>query len=161
VSKPFAVAFGTAVIVIAILVWAGFSRTKGNHLVPAGSIGKVRTIQASDDLTYMVIDFKIKNDSDRDMIVRNVEGVIATAEGGAVTGTPVAAADVAAAFNSYPLLGTQYNPVLKERDIIAAHQSIDRMVGLRIDAPYDKVERRKRVTLRVEDITGPVLELTK
>jgi hypothetical protein len=35
------------------------------------------------------------------------------------------------------------------------------MVGLRIDAPSETVDRRKRVTLRVEDITGPVLELTK
>jgi hypothetical protein len=73
----------------------------------------------------------------------------------------VAAADVAAAFKSYPLLGEQYNPVLKERDVIPAHQSVDRMVGLRIDAPSETVEHRKRVTLRVEDITGPVLELTK
>jgi hypothetical protein len=51
--------------------------------------------------------------------------------------------------------------VLKERDVIAAHHSLDRMVGLRIDAPFDKVDHRKRVTLRVEDVTGPVLELTK
>lgn len=139
----------------------GFSRTAGNHLVPTGSIGKVRTIQASDDLTYMVVDFKVKNDSDRDMIVRGVESVIDTADGGKLAGSPVAAADVAAAFRSYPLLGEQYNPVLKERDTIPAHRSLDRMVGMRIDAPFDEVEHRKRVTLRVEDITGPVLELTK
>jgi hypothetical protein len=160
-SKPFAITFGAVVVVIAILVWVGFSRTAGNHLVPAGSIGKVRTIQASDDLTYMVIDFKVSNSSDRDMIVRGVSSVVEAADGSTVSGSPVAAVDVAAAFRSYPLLGEQYNPVLKERDVIAAHQSLDRMVGLRIDAPFDKVEHRKRVTLRVEDVTGPVLELTK
>jgi hypothetical protein len=76
-------------------------------------------------------------------------------------GTPVAAADVAAAFKNYPLLGEQYNPVLKERDVIPAHGFVDRMVGLRIDAPAGTVDARKRVTLRVEDVTGPVLELTK
>jgi hypothetical protein len=160
-SKPFAITFGAVVVVIAILVWVGFSRTAGNHLVPAGSIGKVRTIQASDDLTYMVIDFKVSNSSDRDMIVRGVSSVVEAADGSTVSGSPVAAVDVAAAFRSYPLLGEQYNPVLKERDVIAAHQSLDRMVGLRIDAPFDKVDHRKRVTLRVEDVTGPVLELTK
>ena len=42
-----------------------------------------------------------------------------------------------------------------------AHQTLDRMVGVRFDAPYEKVETRKKVTLRVEDVTGPVLELTK
>jgi hypothetical protein len=160
-SKPFAITFGVVIVAIALLVWAGFSRTAGNHLAPTGSIGKVRTIQASDDVTYMVIDFKIRNDSDRDMIVRTVESVVETADGSSVSGSPVAAADVASAFKSYPLLGDQYNPVLKERDVIAAHHSLDRMVGLRIDAPFDKVDHRKRVTLRVEDVTGPVLELTK
>jgi hypothetical protein len=161
VSKPFAIAFGTAVIVIAIAVWAGFVRTAGNHLAPTGSIGKIRTIEAADYLTYMVIDFKIRNDSDRDMIVRSVGADVDTADGGTVSGTPVAASDVASAFKSYPLLGDQYNPVLKERDMIPAHQALDRMVGLRIDAPAAKIESRKRVTLRIEDITGPVLELTK
>jgi hypothetical protein len=160
-SKPFGIAFGVALVVIAILIWAGFVRTAGNHLAPTGSIGKVRTIAASDDLTYMVIDFKVRNDSDRDMIVRSVGADIDTSDGGTVSGSPVAAADVVAAFKSYPELGNQYNPVLKERDKIPPHQTLDRMVGLRVDAPAAKVENRKRVTLRVEDITGPVLELKK
>ena len=159
-SKPFGIAFAAAVVVIVIVVWTGFVRTAGNHLAPTGSIGKVRTVKASDELTYMVIDFNVKNDSDRDMIVRSVEGVVDTA-GGSVTGSPVAAADVAAAFKNYPLLGEQYNPVLKERDVIPAHGFVDRMVGLRIDAPYETVDARKRVTLRVQDVTGPVVELTK
>ena len=160
-SKPFGIAFAVAAVVIVIVVWTGFIRTAGNHLAPTGSIGKIRTVKASDDLTYMVIDFNVRNDSDRDMIVRTVEGVIDTADGGTLMGSPVAAADVAAAFKSYPLLGEQYNPVLKERDVIPAHGFVDRMVGLRIDSPSETVETRKRVTLRVEDITGPVLELTK
>ena len=62
---------------------------------------------------------------------------------------------------SYPLLGEQYNAVLRDRDVVPAHQTADRMVGVRFDAPYEKVESRKKVTVRVEDVTGPVLELTK
>ena len=72
-SKPFAIAFGVAAIVIVALVWAGFDKTAGNHLAPAGSIGKVRTVRTSDDMTLMVIDFNVKNDSDRDMVVRSME----------------------------------------------------------------------------------------
>jgi hypothetical protein len=161
VNKTFAIAFGAAIVVIAILIWSGFVNTAGNHLAPTGKIGKIRAVAAADDLTYMVIDFNVKNDSDRDMIVRSVESDIATADGDILMGTPVAAADVVAAFQSYPVLGDQYNPVLKERDKIPPHQSLDRMVGLRIDAPIAKVEGRKQVTLRVEDVTGPVLELKK
>ncbi|HEY3826803.1 MAG TPA: hypothetical protein VGL82_19725 [Bryobacteraceae bacterium] len=160
-SKPFLITFGIAVVVIGALIWLGFAKTEGNHLAPTGSIGKVRTIKAADDVTFMVIDFKVKNDSDRDMIVRNVESQVDTTDGSTIMGNGVAATDIKSAFRSYPLLGEQYNPILKERDTIPAHQEVDRMVGLRFDAPADKVESRKRVILRLEDVTGPVLELTK
>jgi hypothetical protein len=160
-SKPFLITFGIAVVVIGALIWLGFAKTEGNHLAPTGSIGKVRTIKAADDVTFMVIDFKVKNDSDRDMIVRSVESQVDAADGSTIMGNGVAATDIKSAFRSYPLLGEQYNPILKERDTIPAHQEVDRMVGLRFDAPADKVESRKRVILRLEDVTGPVLELTK
>jgi len=160
-SKPFAITFATAVAVIALLIWFGFSKTAGNHLVPTGAIGKVRTVKATDDVTFMVIDFKVRNDSDRDMVVRSMETALATPDGDTLTGGSVAVADITNAFKSYPELGEQYNPVLRERDVVPAHQALDRMVGVRFDAPFDKVESRKRVTLRVEDVTGPVLELTK
>jgi len=160
-SKPFIITFSAAVVVIAVLIWVGFANTAGNHLAPAGSIGKVRTVKATDDVTFMVIDFKVKNDSDRDMIVRSVETAIDTADGGTVMGTGVAGADIKSAFRNYPILGDRYNPVLKERDTIPAHQQVDRMVGIRFDTPYEKVESRKRVVLRLEDVTGPVVELTK
>lgn len=160
-SKAFGIAFGAAVVVIGIVIWLGFAKTAGNHLVPTGSIGKIRTVKADEMLTYMVVDFKVRNDSDVDMTVRSIQSEVELADGSGLTGGSVAANDVKAAFESYPALGEQYNPVLKDRDTIPAHQSVDRMVGLRFDAPVEKVDARKRVVLRIEDITGPVVEMTK
>jgi hypothetical protein len=160
-SKAFGITFAVAIVAIAVLIWIGFAKTEGNHLAPTGSIGKVRTVKATDDVTFMVIDFRVKNDSDRDMIVHSVETAIDTADGNTVMGSGVASADIKSAFRNYPLLGDQYNPILKERDTIPAHQAVDRMVGVRFDAPVEKVESRRRVILRVEDVTGPVVELTK
>jgi hypothetical protein len=157
-SKAFGIAFAAAIVVIGALIWFG---TAGNHLVPTGSIGKVRTVKATDDVTFMVIDFKLKNDSDRDMVVHSVETAIDMADGNTIMGGSVAVADIKNAFKSYPMLGDQYNPVLRERDTIPAHQSVDRMIGVRFDAPVEKVESRKRLVLRVEDVTGPIAELTK
>ncbi len=160
-SKAFLAAFAVAAGVIGFLVWTGFSTTAGNHLAPVGTIGKVRTVEASGGLTYMVIDFNVKNDSDRDMVVRTVEAAIDGPDGNPLTGSLVAASDVAGAFQAYPLLGQQYNAVLKVRDSVPAHQAVDRMVGVRFDAPLAKVEGSKQVTLRIEDVTGPVVEMTK
>ncbi|HVV44181.1 MAG TPA: hypothetical protein VHC72_03225, partial [Bryobacteraceae bacterium] len=89
-SKAFGITFASAVLVIAGLIWLGFYKTAGNHLAPTGSIGKVRTIKVTDDVSFMVIDFSVKNDSDRDMIVRSIGAAIDTAKG-AVTGSGVAA----------------------------------------------------------------------
>jgi hypothetical protein len=160
-TKAFGITFAAAIVVIGALIWLGFAKTEGNHLAPTGSIGKIRTVPATDDVTFMVIDFRVKNDSDRDMIVHSVEAAIDTADGNTVMGGGVASADIKSAFRNYPLLGDQYNPILKERDTIPAHREVNRMVGIRFDIAADKVESRKRVVLRVEDITGPVVELTK
>lgn len=160
-NKAFLIAFGGAVLVIGVLIWFGFANTAGNHLAPQGTIGKVRTIKAADDLTFMVVDFKVTNNSDVDMIVHSVESEVDTKDGEMLSGGSVAEADIKTAFASYPELGEQYNSVLKDRDRIPAHQTLDRMVGLRFTAPIDKVDERKRLVLRIEDVTGPVAELTK
>jgi hypothetical protein len=160
-SKAFGIGFGAMAVILAIVIWMAFARTSGNHLVPTGSIGKVRTAKVADDVTFMVIDFNLKNDSDRDMVVRSVEAGIDKSDGSQVMGSVIAAADTLDALHTYTALGEQYNPPIKERDIVAAHQSVDRMVGIRLDVPWDQVDARKRVTLRVEDVTGPVAELTK
>jgi hypothetical protein len=160
VSKAFGIAFGAAVVVIIILVWTGFATTKGNHLAPTGAIGKVRVQQVTDDVTFIVIDFNMKNESDRDMIVHSISGTVQTADGN-VDGSAVAASDLVSAFRLYPLLGEQYNPVLKERDVLPAHQMLDRMVGIRFDLPLEKVESRRKVVLKIQDVTGPTIELTK
>jgi hypothetical protein len=161
VSKAFGITFAAVALIIAGLVWYGFEDTKGNHLAPTGSIGKVRTVKADDNLTYMVIDFKVKNDSDRDMIVHSIEASADIPGGAAVMGTAVAKSDVETAFKSYPLLGDQYNPVLRERDSVPAHREIDRMVGIRFDAPAEKIDSRKSLTLRLTDVTGAEVNLTK
>ena len=159
-SKPFGIAFGAAVAVIAVLDGIGFYNTKGNHLAPTGAIGKLRTVKVTDDVTLLIVDFNVRNDSDRDMIVRTVDGTVDTSDGPAESSS-VAASDAEQAFHNYPFLGEQYNPVMKERDVVPARRTLDRMVCLRFDIPYEKVEARKGFTLHIEDVTGPVLELKK
>lgn len=159
--KAFGIAFGATVLVIVILLWVGFAETKGNHLAPAGRIGKVRVQPLDDNMAMMVLDFSLNDDSDRPMTVRSIEATVELPNGQTVTGEPFAAADVQNVFRNYPLLGEQYNPPLKPRDQIPPHGSIDRMVGISIKAPPAEVQKWKHVNLHVEDVTGPVAELRK
>jgi hypothetical protein len=158
-SKAFGIAFAAALVVIALLVWRGFVVTKGNHLDPVGKIGKVRAQKVDDNEVVVVLDFSLKNDSDIAMVVHSVESNIDAADGSVINGNMIAAADLANVFRNYPQLGEQYNPPLKARDQLKAHDSIDRMVGLRFDVPEEAVLNRKDIVLHIEDITGPVAEL--
>lgn len=155
-SKAFGLAFAGAAIIIAFLVYTGFSATKGNHLAPTGKIGKVRIQKVDENVSFVVIDFTARNDSDRNMIVRTITVNFDDNEGSAA-----ASRDVEAAFQAYPELGEKFNPILRERDTVAAHQSVDRMVVFRFDLPFTKLENRTKLTLKIEDVTGPVLELTR
>ncbi|MDQ1474126.1 MAG: hypothetical protein QOJ99_5606 [Bryobacterales bacterium] len=152
-------AFGISLAVIALLVWQGFVSTKGNHLVPTGKIGKVRAQKVDDNEMIVILDFNLKNDSDREMVVRNVEPSIDTADGSPVNGSMIAGKDLANFFRNYPEVGEQYNVPLKARETIAGHEAIDRMVGIRFDMPEETWQKRKDVVLRIEDVTGPIAEL--
>jgi hypothetical protein len=159
-SKPFGIGFGVMAALIAAVLWYGFATTKGNHLAPVGKIGKIRVQRVDDDISFVVIDFNVKNDSDRNMIVHSVTVTIDEPEG-SMDGSAVSARDLESAFKSYPELGQQYEPVLKDRDTIPAHQELDRMVGARFDIPAEKVEQRRKLTLTLDDVTGTEFSLTK
>jgi hypothetical protein len=158
-SKAFGIAFAAALVVIALLVWRGFVVTKGNHLDPVGKIGKIREQKVDDNEVVVVLDFNLKNDSDINMTVHSIEASIDAADGSVINGNTVAVADLFNVFRNYPELGEQYNPPLKARDQLKAHDSIDRMVALRFEAPEEAVLKRKDIVLRIEDRTGAVAEL--
>lgn len=158
-SKPFTIAFAIALAIIALLVWQGFISTKGNHLAPTGKIGKVRAQKVDDNEMIVILDFKLKNDADIPMVVRNVESSIDTADGNSVDGNIIAGKDLANFFRNYPDVGEQYNPPLKARESIAGHETIDRMIGIRFDVSEAAMQNRKDIVLKIEDVTGPVAEL--
>ena len=158
-SKPFLAAFAIAVAVISLLVWQGFVSTKGNHLEPAGKIGKLRFQKVDDNEIVVVLDLQMKNDADIAMVVRGVEVSLESADGSSLKGGLLAGVDLVNVFRNFPQLGEQYNPPLKARETVKGHDSVDRMVGIRFDMSEADFQQRKGVTLRIEDITGPVLEL--
>ncbi len=158
-SRSFLLGFGATVIVIATLAWFGYSSTRGNHLEPTGKIGKVRTQKLDDNVVAVIYDFKVKNDSDRGMIVRSAEARIEMPDGTEATGLNLAVSDAPKIFAAYPGLGEQFNKVLPERGVIPPHSETDWMILSRFEFPADKIDSRKRVTLTLEDITGPKLVL--
>ena len=69
--------------------------------------------------------------------------------------------DATRLFEGLPLLGQKYNDTLVIRDKIPSQASMDRMVAARFEAPESKLESRKRFLIRIEDVDGPVSELSE
>ena len=53
------------------------------------------------------------------------------------------------------------NPVLKIRDSVEPHQSMDRMICANFDVPDSTIETRRRIIIRVEDVDGVVSEIAE
>jgi hypothetical protein len=159
VSKGFGIGFAITLVVIAIVVWRLAEATKGNHLAPITKVGKLRIQKVDENESIVVLDFSVNNDSDRKLVVRTVEAQLDSPDGSSTDGNVVAAADLANIFKNYPEMGEQYNPPFKAWDEVKPHERLDRMIGVRFDVPDDKLTRRKDIDLRLEDLTGIVVDV--
>jgi hypothetical protein len=64
-------------------------------------------------------------------------------------------------FQAIPLLGQKFNDTMMMRDSVPPHSSWDRMVAARFEVPESKLEARKRLIVRIEEVDGKVFELSE
>lgn len=158
-TKGLAVAFAVGLLFIGAMVWGVFYSKQGAHLVPQASILKVRTQKVEDLHSLIVIDFRLTNNADFPMTIRRADMTVET-NGKTTEGSAVSAEDAKKVFTYYPLLGERFNDPLLVRDKVPPRQTVDRMMAFQIDLPYAELEARKKVTMRIEDATGPVVEFS-
>jgi hypothetical protein len=157
-SKPFLITFLGGLLIIGGAIWVVFLRQAGAHIEPKGSILKVRTIKLDDKDSAAVVEVRLSNDADYQLVARNIEASAVTGQG-EVAGNVVAEVDVKSLYQIYPVLGEQFNPVMKVRDKVAPHASIDREICLQFTIPVEELDQRKDFIVRIQDITGPTLEM--
>jgi hypothetical protein len=145
-------------LVIGIGIWAVFYKQAGAHIEPKGSILKVRTLKLDDKTSAAVVEVRLGNDADYPLVARTIETSAVTGNG-EVQGNAVAEMDVKDLFKNYPILGEQYNPVLKVRDKVLPHSTIDREICAQFMIPVEELDQRKDLIVRVQDITGAMAEL--
>ena len=157
-SKGFAVTFMIGLLVIGVGIWAVLYKQQGAHIDPKGSILKVRTLKLDANSSAAIAEVRLTNDSDYPLVARTIEASAVTRKAD-VPGNIVAEFDVKELFKYYPVLGEQYNPVLKAREKVPPHSSIDREVCAQFTVPVEELDNRKDLIVRVEDITGPTAEM--
>jgi hypothetical protein len=159
VSSRFALPLVIGLAVVAATVFGVMWMQWGAHVELKGEVLKVRTQALDDRSALAVIDFRFVNPADYAFIVRKVDVILEDPSGKTADGMTVSDADAKRVFEAYPLLGQKFNESLRVRDRVEAHQSQDRMIAARFELPVALLNGRKHLTVRVEDVDGPVSEI--
>jgi hypothetical protein len=160
-SKQFLLTFVIGLVVVLMAVAGILYLQRGAHVELKGAILKVRSMGVDDNSSLAVVDFRFVNPSDYVFVVRSVDVSATGADGKNYTSTPVPEVDAKRIFEYYPILGQKFNASLITRDKIPGRQTADRMIVARFEIPLAKLDARKNLKIRIEDVDGPVSELVE
>jgi len=161
VNRQGVVAAAGGLAAVAVMVGFMLWWTRGAHMVLEGSIQKVRVQAMDDNSAVVIVDFRFVNPSDHRFVVRSVDVLLQDGEGKERTGMAVSDPDAARLFEYFKLLGPKYNDSFRIRDQVASRQSLDRMVAARFEMSQAKLEARRGLRIRVEEVDGAVSELVE
>jgi len=160
-KNRFAATFAIGIGISAIVVVAILYMQRGARIRLAGSVLKVRTAPLDENSTIAVIDFRFANPGNVPFWVRTVSLVMEDKDGSQYEGKVISEGDAKRLFEALPLLGEKFNETLILRDKIPGHTSLDRMVAARFEAPEARINSRKRFIVRIEEVDGPISELSE
>ena len=158
-TKRFWIFLPVGLAVVAALIYALLLGTKGYHVDLTGEVLKVRVLTVSPEASLVVVDFRVTNPADIPFVVSSVQTLLDSDGAEPLEGASISKPDVVTLFKYGKLLGPKYNDVLSIRDKVAPHQTVDRMVAARFELPEPKINGRKALRLRIEEIDGAVVEI--
>jgi len=94
-------------------------------------------------------------------MVRTVTVSVELPDGSQTEGQTISEPDAKRVFAAKPVLGGKYNDSLVMRDRLGPRSSIDRMIAARFELPEEKVQSRKRLIVRIEEVDGQIVELSE
>jgi hypothetical protein len=160
-SKNFWMFLGVGLVLVAVGLGFVFLGTEKNHLELTGQILKVRVLSLDPKSSFVVADFRVKNPSGIDFVVKDVQLTLDPASGDPIQGSISSKADIDTIFQYQKLIGPKFNNVLSLRDTVKAGKTGDFMVAGRFELSEQAIQSRKALHLRLEDLEGPVAELTE
>ena len=160
-SKNFLIAFGIGIVCIAIAAWVVVYVNRGAYVDLPGKVLKVRTAPLDEASAVAVVDFRVSNPASYPFVVRKVTVAMEDNAGAESEGETVSEVDARQLFQAIPLLCQKFNDTLLMRDSVPSHTSWDRMVAARFEVPQAKLEARKRLIVRIEEVDGKVFDLSE
>ena len=148
-----------AVAVVGVALGLILYSTRNNAVGVVGDILKVRTHPSDAENTLVALDFRLRNPSTQQFVVREVEVFLDPKSGEPLQAMVSSEIDARRLFDYYKVLGPKYNDTLVRRDKINSGESIDRGVLVSFSAPEAAVNDRKALRLVIHDVDGTKSEI--
>ncbi len=150
--RPFIILAGLAVV--ALLLGGAFYIQWDAHMLLNGKVMKVRTLNAVEDATIVLLDCRLVNTAGSTYSVGETKVELEDSKGHKTEASQIAEMDADRLFEGYPALGQRLNPNLKIRDKLPAHATLDRQISVHFPLRATEVAARKRLIVTVREIDG-------
>ena len=150
--RPLAILAGLAVL--GLLLAGAFYLQWDAHMALDGRVMKVRTLNAVDEATIVLVDCRLVNRAGSTYVVGETKVELEDAKGTKIEGDAIAEMDADRLFEGYPALGERLNPNLKARDRLPAHATVDRQFSVHFPLRASEVAARKRLIMTVGELDG-------
>lgn len=142
------------VAVVGLLLAGAFYIQWDAHMLLEGRIMKVRTLNAVEQATIVLLDCRLNNTAGSTYVVGETKVELEDAQGHRTEGTQIAEMDADRLFEGYPVLNGRYNPNLKIRDKLPAHSTADRLISVHFPLAAPAIAARKRFIVTVRELDG-------
>ena len=158
-NKQFLIVLGVAFLAVAGAWYFFYASTKDLALAVNGEILKVRTVELSPRNVLLITDFRVRNTSSIQFMLKEAAIFVILADGKEKEGRTLGRSEAEDVFKFTPLAGPQYNQVLTIRDKVPAKVSIDRMAAATFTLDEKDLVERKSVRLHLTDLDGKEFDL--
>ena len=158
-SSKFPVFFGIAIALVALALGFGYFASSDARLQLTGEILKIRTLELTPDSTLVMLDFRVRNESNVTFQLREAQIFWTPEKGEEAEALTVARPDLDRILQYSKLAGPKYNEVLVMKEKIGGKAMIDRMSAATVPVGEADFEKRKALKLRLTDLDGQSFEL--
>ena len=143
-----------ALAAVGLLLAGAFYNQWDAHMELTGRVMKVRTLNAVDEATIVLVDCRLVNTAGSTYVVGETKVELEDPKGTKMEGDAIAEMDADRVFEGYPALGGRLNPNLKARDKLPAHATVDRQFSVHFPLRAGAVAARKRLIVTVRELDG-------
>jgi hypothetical protein len=159
-SKTQLAGLGAGLVVAAALVVLILFIQQGSTPRLAGEITSVRTLGMDESSSVAIVDFHFTNSSKYPFVVGSSGISVVDSKGGVRQGQVISAAHLHELFDLFPALGRIMGEPLIDKTKIPPGGTATVMLAARFEMSKPDLDARKKITVSIADVDGPVSELS-